>query len=798
MPQKPLKKNQFPYILGISLMTVAISASLLGFFAFQNLNKIIGSLEEEVAPNINLVIINNIGLELRNAESAMEQFVYSGEQEHLFEFKALISSSVAILDTLRNQDDSSETVIRLDSLKGLIIDKGMVLNQVAELDYSSTEESLTDLMEKLNTIETQRVVEDTVLRKKKGFIQKLFGKKEEIITSDTINIYASEEYQRLVDSQLDSIAKLSQQHAYKQKLREFTLQQGHREIQSKISSILIQMEQIELSRMRMRATAAKRIAERTNKYVSMFSLVIPILLLTTLSLLLVYIFKTKKYQQALDFSRRNALKLASEKQQFLANMSHEIRTPMNAIGGFAKILLKGDLNNQQKEYLEIIHKSTEHLSHIVNDVLDFSKLQSGKIKLAHKPFNPRKLIEETIKLLEDKAVEKNLKLAFEARDLPEYVIGDSFRLRQILLNLIYNGIKFTAKGGVHVSVSQGKGSSKEVQLIFEIMDTGIGIPSNQQKQIFNEFEQINNDDMRNGTGLGLSITKKLINIHKGYISLNSKVGKGSTFTVKLPYHLADKSVLKNTKTPEKEVQLTNMHILIADDAEFNRKLLIAILKEHDVTFDVAVNGQEAYELLKQKHYDVALLDFRMPKMDGPEVAQNIKSANGINCNSLMIGLTATVSDQDMEIAKKSGIQHVLRKPFDSNELLKLIVNDQPLRTIDQVTSSINPFNLSGLEKMGDETFVVDMVETFISSTKENLRQLDTYVTEENWKMAGEVLHKIIAPARHLKATEIVALLKKHEAQARTGIPIPEKALQKIRSTTLKLVESLQVHLQKNK
>ncbi|MEQ9006724.1 MAG: ATP-binding protein, partial [Ekhidna sp.] len=481
------------------------------------------------------------------------------------------------------------------------------------------------------------------------------------------------------------------------------------------------------------------------------------------------------------------------------NMSHEIRTPMNAIGGFAKLLLKTDLNQEQEEHLRIIDKSTEHLNHILNDVLDFSKLQSGKIKLARKPFKPAELLHDTIKLLEDKAEEKNLRLEYEVQNLPEIVIGDPYRLRQILLNIIYNGIKFTDKGGVYVTARQEKITKKGIQITFEIMDTGIGIPSTRKKHIFNEFEQVNRDDKRKGTGLGLSITKRLVTIHRGKIKVDSTEGKGSTFTVTLPYLLADKDTRAVKNSVMEEIELSNMHILIADDEAFNRKLLIAIFKEHDVTFDIAENGKEAYELLKKKKYDIVLMDFRMPEMDGPQVAEKTNAEKGINAKTPIIGLTATVSDQDLKEANESGIVDVLRKPFDAETLLSLIKEtyiSSNMKQERQPKDVEGMFDLVALNKMGDEAFVLDMVETFITSTHEILRQLDKRVKVEQWKDAAEVLHKIIAPARHLRANELVSLLKKQETSARAADPISKEDYQKIKSSTQNLVEALQLHLQK--
>lgn len=791
-----LKRSRFPYILGTSLLVLTIGASFLGFFAYKNLNQIIGALEKEVEPNVSLLLLNNIDLELQEVEHAMERYVYTNEDIHMQSFQKGIANSIRIVDTLKEQNNDPKILASMDKLQDLILTKGTVLSQVADLDYESMEETFANLKLQLNDIQTKEILEDTLLRKKRGFLQSLFGPRKEIITSDTIDVYSSAEYKNIINSQLDSIANQSQRRAYNQKLKEFTLQKDHQEIQAQISTLLNDMENWELDRIRSHAANAREIASYTNKYVTRFSVVVPVLLLITFSVLVIYILRTKKHQDALNASRNNALKLAREKEQFLANMSHEIRTPMNAIGGFAKLLLKSDLTKEQEEQLQIINKSTEHLTHILNDVLDFSKLQSGRIKLEQKAFSPTDLVNDTIKLLEDKAEEKGLRLEYETENLPDVTIGDPYRLRQILLNLIFNGIKFTDKGGVFVTAKKEKETKKGVQLSFEIMDTGVGIPSSRKKHIFNEFEQVNREDKRKGTGLGLSITKKLVTIHRGKIKVDSTEGKGSTFTVLLPYKLTD-SEMESTTVLKTDTQLQNMHILIADDEEFNRKLLEAILKEHNITYDIAEDGKQAYDLMTKTEYDVVLMDFRMPEMDGPVVAEKIRKENKKNAETPIIGLTATVSDSDMKQAISAGINRVLRKPFDTDELIALMKENQPSDTkFEEMASDNTAFSLDGLSKMGDEVFVKDMVETFISSTKENLLVLDKSVAEEDWENAAEVLHKIIAPARHLKAEQVVNLLKKHELRARDGHPIPQEEFESIKTSTRELVEALQLHLQK--
>jgi signal transduction histidine kinase/CheY-like chemotaxis protein len=770
---------------------------VIGFFAYKNLNEIIGTLDEDTKPNIDIVLLKDISVELRNMENTIENYVFEEDEKYLKEFESSIQVAIAKLDTIRNRNLNSEITQSIDSLENLIYNKSTVLSQVANLDYNSMEETFADLYDQLNDVEAEPILEDTITRKKRGFLRKIFGKKGNV-EKDTFDVSNSKAYRNMINSQLDSLARYAKSEVYSQKIKEFTLQQDHQDIQTKILSLILTIESWELNKIKLQALDAQSSARYTNKYVKIFSIITPIMLILTLIVLVIYISRTRKFQETLSESRKNALKLAREKEQFLANMSHEIRTPMNAIAGFSKLLLSSDLNSEQAEQLQIIDKSSEHLIHILDDVLDFSKLQSGKIKLEKKEFNPSDTIRDCIKLLQYKAKEKDLKIEEEFDSLPKHLLGDAYRLKQMLLNIIFNGIKFTDKGGVIVSVSTKKKTKHSINMIIEIKDTGIGIPDDHQKKIFGEFDQVNQDDRTKGTGLGLSITKKLVSMHKGRISVKSTEGAGTTFTLVLPYETTSNQQKEETAKMSKKNNLSGQMVLIADDEEFNRKLLIAIFKQYNINYKEANDGAEAYKLLNEIPFNIILMDFRMPEMNGPEVSIKIKKENGLNKNTPIIGLTATVTNQDITIAKDSGIDHILRKPFDSDELLSLMNKELALTKIErindgEVDKGIS-FDLSSLQSMGDEEFVNDMIQTFISSTEKNLEEFEFEINSNNWIQAAEVLHKIIAPARHFKANELVEQLKANELSARAGNSISKNDQMEIQQKVNSLINNLKVHL----
>lgn len=788
-----LRRTLFPYILSGSLLILMLGASVIGFFAYRNFNNIIVALEDEVKPHGDLILLSDIATELEGVETAIEGFVLNSDANYMVEFQTGIDATIGLLDELKTRNTDDGFLGQVDSLKALILIKSGVLTQIAKLDYKTLEETFSQVQQNLEQYkdEPDPPIEDSVPKKKRRFFDKIFKRKSPKTDTETKPVTKSKK-----NYALDSIVKSAEKKASVQKNKELLLYQEHQDVDDQIISLISSMEAWQIQRLKQLAVSAQDKARYTNRYIMVFSIVAPVLLLATLMVLILYVSRTRKHQNMLKSARKNALNLAREKEQFLANMSHEIRTPMNAIVGFSKLLLKTKLNKNQHEQLGIIAKSSDHLLHILNDVLDFTKLQSGKITLEQKVFDPAQVIEESIQLLSHKAKEKGLTIKSKMESLPDKVLGDAFRLKQVLLNLIFNSIKFTEKGGVTVqaSATSGKGT---ITLQLEVGDTGIGIPKDRQSKIFEDFEQVSRSDMQTGTGLGLSITKKLIDIHHGQISVKSEVGEGSTFIIQLPYRATEAPVEKETRSPDPVYHLSGKHVLIADDEVFNRKLLQSILEEQHVTFDEAEDGAKTYDLLTTNKYDLVLLDFRMPKMNGPEIAEKIKNEGQLNFETPIIGLTATVSDQDMAMAKNSGIDHVLRKPFDADELLSIMDNqlagkkNQP--TPEQTTRT-PLFTLEALNKMGDEVFVKDMIETFIRSTNQNLGFLEKEIANKNWEKTADIIHKIIAPVRHLKAQPLVDLLKENELSARAGNPINDANQKKINQELLSLVDSLQLYL----
>ena len=381
-------------------------------------------------------------------------------------------------------------------------------------------------------------------------------------------------------------------------------------------------------------------------------------------------------KEAAEHSAEEAESANQAKSAFLANMSHEIRTPMNAILGFTEIL--GGLIDapQQREYLSSIQSSGKSLLTLINDILDLSKVEAGKFELEYSGTNPRQVFSEMKQIFSQKVSEKGLEFQVEIDpDLPEALILDEVRLRQILVNLVGNAVKFTESGHVRLAVRNRypERDHSTLDMIFEVKDTGIGIPEEQRESIFGAFEQ-QKDQIHakfGGTGLGLSISKRLVELMGGEIYVTSEVGKGSTFHVNIKnVTVASVSDLRTLEAPAIDVDAVifdRATILITDDIEVNRNLVKGYLEQYDFNLLEAENGEEAIKVCKEQRPDMVLMDMKMPVMDGFEATQKIKQDDEIK-DIPVVALTASAMKQS-EDEIKGMCDGYLRKPVSKLELV---------------------------------------------------------------------------------------------------------------------------------
>lgn len=499
----------------------------------------------------------------------------------------------------------------------------------------------------------------------------------------------------------------------------------------------------------------------------------------------------KLFEEQLVHAKQDAENSLKIKEEFISNMSHEIRTPMNALIGFTDLLLETELSEEQREHLITIKNSEKLLLTLINDILDLAKLESGKIHLENEPFNLHETLREVVKLLNVNAEEKNISLElFINSKVPQEIIGDTTRVQQIMLNTVGNAIKFTEKGEVSIYVKSIITQHKEVTITFEIKDTGIGIPKTKLDSIFDSFEQASNSTTRlyGGTGLGLSIVKKLVDTMQGEITVESEVGIGSTFKIKIPFKMVDDSSvsLAQLMPMKKTVELPplNLNVLLVEDNKTNQLLANTRLNRWDCKVTIANHGQEAIELLEKQLFDIILMDIQMPIMNGLEATSAIRSSENSAYNQIpIIAMTAHASLKEAENAIKRGMNDYIFKPFDAEVLHQKILQyttKAELIANNKTETPITTENLIDLKFLREETFDDrDILETILNSFLDDfedfINKCEVEIENQNWEQVYALTHKIKPSISMLSINKLIPLVAEIDYKSKNQINVAQIA-----------------------
>jgi PAS domain S-box-containing protein len=511
----------------------------------------------------------------------------------------------------------------------------------------------------------------------------------------------------------------------------------------------------------------------------------------------------KETESELIVARDSARESSKAKESFLANMSHEIRTPMNAILGMSKQLSKTKLNKEQAFFNSTIVTAADNLLVILNDILDISKIEAGKLSVEHIPFNLKDLVTKLYNLMEMKAKEKALRinLHFDI-DLPNNLIGDPYRLNQILYNLVGNAIKFTDKGHINIKCKLVEDAVDKCRVDISVKDTGIGMDENFATHLFEKFSQEDLSITRRfgGTGLGLSISKQLSELMGGGISLQSKKGEGSTFTLHLPFMKSDaeSTQLEETTTVLSPIALLGKRILLAEDNELNRIVAVTTLQSFGAEVIESENGLRAIDLLKSRaHFDIVLMDLSMPEMDGLMATRTIRQE--LKMNIPIIALTANAILGEKQKCLNEGMDDYISKPFEELDLVRMILkytnensgiennvtaalvsntNDDEAVSLprgmftpadEPVLANASPsYSYARLEKMGNgnKELVRKIREVFLKQMPSSLSELELAVRQRDYDQVYMVAHRSKSSLVSFSAEEAKELANRMEVIAK--------------------------------
>ncbi len=737
--------NKIILLIAIGLCGVI----MVGIISNRYLSGLLNEVMTEAKSDSEIMTAVKIQDEFANAETALLSYKLYSDSVYYYNYHKASLSIDSMTDALLKGHENKEISILMKSISDRALEKRVLLDSLLTYDL------LPNYQGVLKQLESDLSAIPVVKGEKKRIVgqQKV---KEEYETQ------AGSVFSKLSGDLKNVVSKREQDYAW--------IHAALVQVSDDLSQIVNELSSKKKALTLEKGSDAEKQAEEVKTLITAFSIFTALLMVLLVLLIMQYQKRSKESKKALEEAKQNAEKLAKTREDFMANMSHEIRTPMNAIAGFSDELLKRELPPEIFEEIVVIKKSSDHLLHIINEILDFSSLEQGAMKLELFGFNPKLVVEDACGMLKGKAKERGNTIEISCEEnVPNWVVSDPSRMRQILLNLVGNAVKFTENETVNVHLSVQELQSDYAELVISVKDKGIGIDQSQQRHVFDMFVQASSETFRKygGSGLGLSITKRIVDLFGGSISVQSELGEGSEFIVVLPVEIVEEgdAVNEMKQVDFSNLNLSNLSVLIVDDNEFNRKLLRTILTRRNARIHELSDGSEVLDYVLSNKIDVILMDLRMPRTNGVMATRMLKDCDDEVIRSIpVIGVSATVSGEEKADAIGAGMVAFINKPYTESRLMKILQNVLPAKYQIFWGEKLDFTELESLSN-GKSDFVLELLEIFLKTTGEGIDKLDQAFKDQDLNQIREVAHQIASPNKHIGAKTLYAHLKKLEEYA---------------------------------
>lgn len=815
-------------ILAVVISTLALFAVYTIYqYALQNIRQ---SVIELAKPNSKLQVVNSLYFEINRSEKSFRELILDDSENAFKQFIIEANIIKERADSLRGIcDDNLVQRSLMDSIQQLILRRNeLVLDylnfkknlriqnpvkkQIKKLSElvaqeqenqkalirSKEERKISYKIDTLSISSEKQSLWDKLFNRNRNIEVKLGSTKKETVNSkiDTVVLNQDKEQSAAIQKIVSELRFIQKSNLKTDQIKELKIIKFEREFNAKMKQLL---SSIEAEFLAQTETAKNQAEENINSSITRINLLM-LLFFIAIVVVVFFIFsdvnKINKLNELLAKAKNKAEFESRAKQRFLSTMSHEIRTPLQTILGYTEQSIKQA--EKAKELLPMVQKSGEHLLQVVNEILDYSRLNSGKFSFEKNDFEIRKTLTQLTNMLSPQAISKGLNLKMETTlDKDLWVIGDEFRLKQILLNLLGNAIKYTEKGNVILHLSQVI-TDEKCAFLFKISDTGVGIPSSKLNSIFEAFEQAKQENSYMGSGLGLSITKALIEEQGGSISVESELGKGSVFSFELSYPISNER--EESKTDSSPVNINrNLEVWMIDDDSFIRNLCAIIFNQQHLKHTCFSNAQELIEAAKNSRPDVLLADIRMPNMNGFELWTELQKI--WNKSVPIYALSAQVLPPEKEHILSHGFTGMISKPFKEQELLECLhMVSKKMGSTDN-PNVISSFDFSNLSKMigNDAESMLSIIKEFQQETISDLENIELLIKDNRADALALHIHKIAGRFAQLGSKELAEMFRRIEKKLDDNTPITEipelrYSLEKLKYNNQELLNIVFLHL----
>ena len=775
--EKSNRKITLKVIIGyIILAVVAVTTT---FLVFSEIKNFLNLKREDISDRNKVIDVGNLIADIYENESFARAAIQSGSEG---QFNLYISKNTTLnndIDSLKIKLDNEHQVLLLDSVKQLIsvkFENIKALKRIKEDDIS--EKSIEAALKKINTIESSvgRLTIRDFAEDPDALTPQQKKSLEEYVR--ILNKYRpKEEDERKSEKRLDSIVVAAREMLNQVKRdallqknnlsnRENSLLKSDLNVSQSLRKLLFNLEHEILEHSKKLNEQRDSALTRSTKILILATIIGLVLIILFSFMILNDFWKSQKYRKDLEKANAYTSSLLQSREQLISMVSHDLRTPLSTVTGYSDLLAKISNDTKSKYYIDRISKASKYMKNLVDDLLEFSKLERGNISIEKIPFLLNPIIDEVMVSVKSVYPDKDINLEVDySSNIEKSILGDPFRLRQILYNLLGNAYKFTDSGEIKIKTESYKNSERKPFLQIQISDTGIGIPLEKQSLIFEEFTQIEgqNEKKYEGFGLGLTISKKLANLLGGELSFTSIEQKGSTFTLTLPVEYSVKPIAK--LKPKKVSIASHLHIIVIDDDASLRQLLTDILQDRNLRVTAFDTAKKALKAMKDLPYDLVITDIQLPKMNGFHFMEILKTSEFYK-NQPIIASTGR-KDLQGDIYKESGFSDIIFKPYGAEDLMTTVNKWLPsadLKAHSQTsTNNIQKFEHFNLDPISsflnnDIESLKDTLMLFIDETEINIKALETGINTKDLEIIHATSHKMLTMFKQLEIKSVIPQL----------------------------------------